>query len=87
MNKILFGSFLFLLSACSMEASITSLSNTPKLPLAKSMGLISGSSQMGTAGLYHVQSSVGSYTAGVKQQTSDGEYYIYSSVQGAMVSN
>lgn len=86
-------SLMILLSGCSMEASIESLTKDSPIKMqepAKPIGLVSGSTQMGTATgggvTYHVQSSAGGYTSGIEQKTSDNSYKIYSSVQGALVS-
>ncbi|MFM6928057.1 MAG: hypothetical protein ACKOX6_06300 [Bdellovibrio sp.] len=81
-------------AGCSMEASLENITNeiveVMKAP-AKSTGLVSGSTQSGvtTGGptTYRVQSTVGNYMSGIEQQTSGGAYKVYSSVQGAIVSN
>ncbi|MDG0815492.1 hypothetical protein [Bdellovibrio svalbardensis] len=97
MKKLLFLALMAVTTAgCSMDASLESLTkNIPALKFqdpAKTTGLVSGSTQTGTASggggaTYHVQSSVGNYMSGIEQTTSDGSYKVYSSVQGAIVSN
>lgn len=75
-----------------MEANIQSVATSPStiFNMSKTSGLVSGSTQTGTATgggtTYFVQSSVGSYMSGIDQQTTDGQYRVYSSVQGALVS-
>jgi hypothetical protein len=95
MKKITLLALMMLATAgCSMEASLENITNeiveTLKAP-AKSTGLVSGSTQTGTttggATTYRVQSTVGNYMSGIEQQTSGGTYKVYSSVQGAIVSN
>ncbi len=79
-------------SGCSMEASLQKLaSEHPSILLpAKASGLVAGSSQIGTATdgvtTYHVQSTVGNFTSEIAQETTDGSYKIYGSVQGALIS-
>lgn len=94
MKRILLISLLLMATGCSLDASLEQL--TSELPIkfqdpAKTTGLVSGSTQTGTASgggvTYHVQSTVGSYMSGIEQTTSDGSYKVYSSVQGAIVSN
>lgn len=78
------------LAGCSMDAKLISLDSQVNVPLvmpAKSTGLVSGSQQSGTAGTYHVQSSLGSYISGMKQETTSGNYTVYSSIQGSLVDN
>lgn len=77
-----------------MDVSLEQLtSKSPvKFESAKLAGLISGSSQIGTAtgsggATYTVQSTVGNYISSMEQSTSDGSYKIYSSVQGSIISN
>lgn len=78
-----------------MEASLEQLTKiSPPVKLqdpAKTTGLVSGSTQTGTAtgggSTYYVQSTVGNYMSGIEQTTSDNSYKVYSSVQGAIVSN
>ncbi|KYG68380.1 hypothetical protein AZI87_03780 [Bdellovibrio bacteriovorus] len=78
-----------------MEASLEQLAKeVPTIKFqdpAKTTGLVSGSTQTGTASgggvTYHVQSTVGNYMSGIEQTTSDNSYKVYSSVQGAIVSN
>lgn len=78
-----------------MDASLEQLANVaPPVKFqdpAKTTGLVSGSTQTGTATgggvTYHVQSTVGNYMSGIEQTTSDNTYKVYSSVQGAIVSN
>jgi len=95
MKKLTLLALMMLATAgCSMEASLENITNdiiqTLQAP-AKSTGLVSGSTQTGTttggATTYHVQSTVGNYMSGIEQQTSGGAYKVYSSVQGAIVSN
>lgn len=76
-----------------MEASIgdiAGISVTFEDP-AKTTGLVSGSTQVGSVieggvTTYHVQSTVGNYMSGIEQTTTDNSYKVYSSVQGAIVS-
>ncbi|AFY02864.1 hypothetical protein [Bdellovibrio bacteriovorus] len=79
-----------------MEASLEQLAEVAPPPIkfqdpAKTTGLVSGSTQTGTATgggvTYHVQSTVGNYMSGIEQKTADDTYKVYSSVQGAIVSN
>ncbi|KHD89166.1 MAG: hypothetical protein OM95_04930 [Bdellovibrio sp. ArHS] len=79
-----------------MEATLEQLAKEVPAPIkfqdpAKTTGLVSGSTQTGTASgngvTYHVQSTVGNYMSGIEQTTSDNTYKVYSSVQGAIVSN
>lgn len=93
MKKLLVVSALVLLTAgCSMEASLEQLTEIADkfMDPAKTTGLVSGSTQTGTATgggvTYYVQSTVGNYMSGIEQSTSDGSYKVYSSVQGAIVS-
>ena len=86
-------------SACSMDASLMNLSTvdptTKTQDPAKMTGLVSGSTQIGvgkdptgvSTQTYRVQSTVGNYMSGIEQTTTDHSYRIYSSVQGAIVSN
>ncbi|WP_413289611.1 hypothetical protein [Bdellovibrio sp. HCB337] len=75
------------LTGCSIEASLLDLrQNHGLLIFPKASGIVSGSTQTGTAGTYTVQSSVGNYLSGVEQRTSDNTYKVFSSVQGALVS-
>lgn len=85
---------LLLATGCSMEASLQQLSSSVATKFqdpAKATGLVSGSTQTGTASgggvTYHVQSTVGNYMSGIEQTTTDNTYKVYSSVQGAIVSN
>jgi hypothetical protein len=95
MKKLVFSLVTLLATAgCSLDASIQNLSkgvtSIMQAP-AKATGLVSGSTQIGTAGsgatTYKVQSTVGNYMSGIEQSTADGSYKVYSSVQGALVSN
>lgn len=85
---ILLGLSSSVLSACSLDASISMMSEiAAPFVAAKTSGLTSGSSQTGTAtGGYYVQSTVGNYMNGIEQGTVEGDYKVYSSVQGALVS-
>lgn len=99
MKKIILASLLVLVTAgCSMDASLEQLQEEVVAPIVKMMdpakttGLVSGSTQTGTASggggaTYFVQSTVGNYMSGIEQTTSDNSYKVYSSVQGAIVSN
>ncbi len=94
MKKLILLSIVVLATGCSMEASLQQLSEVSPIKFqdpAKTTGLVSGSTQTGTATgngvTYHVQSTVGNYMSGIEQGTSDGSYKVYSSVQGAIVSN
>jgi len=81
-------------SGCSLDASLQDLGAAkPGFTFqntAKTSGLISGSTQAGTATgggvTYHMQSTLGSYVSGVEQETTDSTYKVYSSVQGALIS-
>ncbi|WP_374075326.1 hypothetical protein [Bdellovibrio bacteriovorus] len=96
MKKLILLSLLVVATGCSMEASLEQLAELAPAPIkfqdpAKTTGLVSGSTQTGTATgggvTYHVQSTVGNYMSGIEQTTSDNTYKVYSSVQGAIVSN
>ncbi|WII73180.1 hypothetical protein QJS83_04745 [Bdellovibrio sp. 22V] len=94
MKKLILLSLVVLATGCSMEASLQNLSELSPIKFqdpAKTTGLVSGSTQTGTATgggvTYHVQSTVGNYMSGIEQTTSDNTYKVYSSVQGAIVSN
>ena len=95
MRKLALAALMLLATGCSMDATLQSLTNSVATKLqdpAKTTGLVSGSTQTGTASggggnSYKVQSTVGSYMSGIEQTTSDGSYKVYSSVQGAIVSN
>ncbi|WP_253696414.1 hypothetical protein ACLWBD_14510 [Bdellovibrio sp. HCB117] len=95
MKKLILLSLVVLATGCSMEASLEQLAKeVPTIKFqdpAKTTGLVSGSTQTGTASgggvTYHVQSTVGNYMSGIEQTTSDNSYKVYSSVQGAIVSN
>ncbi len=97
MKKLaLLGLMILATAGCSMDASLMDIAKSvPTVKFqdpAKTTGLVSGSTQTGTASggggaTYHVQSTVGSYMSGIEQTTSDGSYKVYSSVQGAIVSN
>lgn len=74
-----------------MEASLEQLTKVAEtFQSAKTTGLVSGSTQTGTATgngtTYLVQSTVGNYMSGIEQTTTDNSYRVYSSVQGAIVS-
>lgn len=86
----------FSMMGCNVDATLEKLGSKVKaLDFAKATGLISGSEQTGhtSDNTYYVQSSVGSYLSGNGKQTaSDGtpngqNYIVYSSVQGALISN
>jgi len=74
-----------------MDASILPISTPiPKYP-AKVTGVISSSVQSGYVGnqaapSYKVQSTVGATMSNMKQTTDTGAYVVYSSVQGAFIS-
>ncbi|UXR64374.1 hypothetical protein EZJ49_14995 [Bdellovibrio bacteriovorus] len=94
MKWIVLASLLILASGCSMDASLEQISENSPIKFqdpAKTTGLVSGSTQTGTATgggvTYHVQSTVGNYMSGIEQTTADKTYKVYSSVQGAIVSN
>ena len=95
MKKLALAALMLLATGCSMDATLQSLTNNTVVKAqdpAKTTGLVSGSTQTGTASggggnTYKVQSTVGSYMSGIEQSTSDGTYKVYSSVQGAIVSN
>ncbi|WP_246845133.1 hypothetical protein [Bdellovibrio sp. NC01] len=97
MMRIALLGMMILATGCSMDATLQSLAQNPGSVIkaqdpAKTTGLVSGSTQTGTASggggaTYQVQSTVGSYMSGIEQTTSDGSYKVYSSVQGAIVSN
>lgn len=93
MNRYLLFFLLTLpITGCSLEASLVHLAPPAELQApAKTTGLVSGSTQTGTAigggTTYFVQSTVGNYMSGIEQTTSDNSYKVYSSVQGALVSN
>lgn len=86
--------FAVVIAGCSMDISLEQVSKKSpiKFQSAKLAGLISGSSQIGTAtgnggDTYIVQSTVGNYISSMEQTTSDNSYKIYSSVQGSIISN
>lgn len=85
-EKLLFIVLMFIMSGCSLEASIEAISKAPTsvFSAANAKGLIPGSNQAGTAGEYHIQSSVGNYKSDMQQVTTDGSYQIRSSVQGTL---
>ncbi|MEK2689959.1 hypothetical protein [Bdellovibrio sp. GT3] len=94
MKKLmLLAAFTMLASGCSLEASLEDLSAviSMKAP-SKATGLVSGSTQDGVAKdsgnvtTYRVQSSVGNYLSEIEQTTDNGKYKVYSSIQGAIVS-
>ncbi|XGC80313.1 hypothetical protein ACES2L_13355 [Bdellovibrio bacteriovorus] len=98
MKKLILSSLLVLTTGCSMDATLEAIEESVVEPIVKMMdpakttGLVSGSTQTGTASggggsTYYVQSTVGNYMSGIEQNTSDGSYKVYSSVQGAIVSN
>ncbi|MGZ3770505.1 MAG: hypothetical protein ACXVCP_19545 [Bdellovibrio sp.] len=92
---LVFSALAMTLSACSMEASISSLVEnfTNFKPSKGGEGLTSGSGQMQkvTSGAYKVSSSVGVVTGtntvnnSLYHQTAGG-YKVYNTVQGAIVS-
>ncbi len=91
---IILSATLMFVTGCSMEASLHQLTSETPIKFqdpAKATGLVSGSTQTGTASgggvTYHVQSTVGNYMSGIEQTTTDNTYKVYSSVQGAIVSN
>ena len=92
MKHLLALCMLLFATGCSMEASLESMTESviKFMDPAKTTGLVSGSTQTGTASgggvTYQVQTTVGSYMSGIEQTTSDGSYKVYSSVQGAIVS-
>lgn len=79
-------------TACQMDASIVALNTpVPKFP-AKVTGVVSSSLQSGyvgssTAPSYRVQATVGATTSQMKQVTADGQYVVFSSVQGALIAD
>lgn len=90
-KRLLLAALLAIATGCSMDASIDRGSQIIDfLSLGKTSGLVSGSSQLGTATAggttYYVQSSVGNYISEIEQKDTSGTYKIYSSVQGAIVS-
>jgi hypothetical protein len=93
--KVLVAVFLIMItvSGCTLEASLQEITSKPDFVFrnsAKTTGLIPGSSQTGTASgggsSYHIQSTLGSFVSGVEQETTDQSYKVYSSVQGALIS-
>ena len=91
-NLVILAAVALFSAGCSLDASLQNISETVKFQdPAKTTGLVSGSTQTGTATgsgvTYHVQSTIGNYVSGMSQKTSDGKYTVYSSVQGAIVSN
>ncbi|WP_413559924.1 hypothetical protein [Bdellovibrio sp. HCB209] len=85
---ILLAAVTMLASGCSLEASLEDLNAiiTAKAP-SKATGLVSGSTQDGTTSSgYKIQSSVGNYLSQIEQTTDTGKYKVYSSIQGAIVS-
>ena len=93
MKRLLILPLLLLATGCSMEASIGEITGEIAIKFqdpAKTTGLVSGSTQTGTASgggvTYSVQSTVGNYMSGIEQTTTDNSYKVYSSVQGAIVS-
>lgn len=91
MKRLFIASLIAITTGCSMDASIERGSKIIDIPtLGKTAGLVSGSTQLGTADggatTYYVQSSVGSYISEIEQKDTSGTYKIYSSVQGAIVS-
>ena len=88
MKKLMLLAVMALASGCSLEASLEDLSEviSAKAP-SKATGLVSGSTQDGsTASGYKIQSSVGNYLSEIEQTTDTGKYKVYSSIQGAIVS-
>lgn len=86
----------FSVLGCNVDATLEKLGGIKSFDLAKATGLISGSSQTGksTDNAYYVQSSVGSYISGNGEQSATDpsnpagdKYIVYSSVQGALISN
>jgi hypothetical protein len=88
MKKLMLLALMVMASGCSLEASLEDLNAviSAKAP-SKATGLVSGSTQDGsTASGYKVQSSVGNYLSEIEQTTDTGKYKVYSSIQGAIVS-
>ena len=78
------------LSACSIEASISSITDFTETALDKPNGaeFVSGSNQFDHTLVrnYKINSSAGSITKEIKSETPRG-YKMYSSVQGALISS
>jgi hypothetical protein len=78
------------LSACSIEASISSITDASPFELKKATGaeFVSGSNQYDHTLLrnYKINSSAGSMTQEIQSDTPRG-YKMYSSVQGALISS
>lgn len=90
-KRLLIASLIAITTGCSIEVSVERGSKSLDLPtLGKTSGLVSGSTQLGTAtdgtATYHVQSTVGNSISEIEQKDTTGTYKIYSSVQGAIVS-
>ncbi|UYL10010.1 hypothetical protein B9G69_005395 [Bdellovibrio sp. SKB1291214] len=88
MKKLMLLALMALASGCSLEASLEDLDAiiSAKAP-SKATGLVSGSTQDGTTSSgYKIQSSVGNYLSEIEQTTDTGKYKVYSSIQGAIVS-
>jgi hypothetical protein len=95
MMKKQFKIFIFLvmaiaISACSIEASISNITDFSSTTLDKMNGaeFVSGSNQYDQTLLrnYKVNSSAGSITKEIRSETPRG-YKMYSSVQGALISS
>lgn len=94
-KTLIFGAFVGLLSACSMSASIQSLvptANTLTAP-GQAQGIASGAGQakVSNTGNYSMSSVVGltggsSTTTNSMVSTTTGGYKVYTTVQGAIVS-
>ncbi len=88
MKKLMLLALMVMASGCSLEASLEDLNAviSAKAP-SKATGLVSGSTQDGsTSSGYKIQSSVGNYLSEIEQTTDTGKYKVYSSIQGAIVS-
>jgi hypothetical protein len=86
-SLISLGALSVLIAGCSSSGDITDLRTKLQKPtLGQQTGLISGSMQNFTSPQgYKVSASLGSWTEGVQQKTSQG-YTVYSSVEGNIIS-
>lgn len=93
MNKFILASLLIIGTVgCSMDAEVWGPKNLASIIAEPSLlGFASGSNQKGTATrggetTYYVQSTLGQPDSGADTLTVENTYHVYSSVQGAMVS-
>jgi hypothetical protein len=88
-------SVLFTVSACSIDSSLFGVNLAELIPFQKTQSaeIVSGSSQYvetlnpDPALRYKVSASVGSVYADIKDETVSGNYKVYLTVQGQMVSD